>query len=342
MDCEVVRALLTHAPFGELLDALDGVPMLTVRLDGAEPRTVTELAERARELPILTVGVGAADRADAERLDLLLTPDPAPARPWVSVPDPELCVRRLHETVRAHPHACTTLAGTLRLTERASAPDGLIIESLAYSTLLAGPEFGAWLAQHPRRPRRAWPDPPVRVTRSPGEVRVTLARPENRNAVSAQLRDALVHALTPLCADAPGARIVVDALGPDFCSGGDLDEFGTAPDPATAHLVRTGHSAGRCVHALAGRVTVRLHGACVGAGIEIPAFAGNVLAGAGTRIRLPEIGMGLIPGAGGTTSIPRRIGRHRTAYLALSADPISADTALRWGLVDDIDPTLDT
>jgi enoyl-CoA hydratase/carnithine racemase len=53
-------------------------------------------------------------------------------------------------------------------------------------------------------------------------------------------------------------------------------------------------------------------------------------------IRLPEIAMGLIPGAGGTVSITRRIGRWRTAYLALSGLPIGAPAPLDWGLVDEI------
>ncbi|MFF3145493.1 enoyl-CoA hydratase/isomerase family protein, partial [Streptomyces sp. NPDC057927] len=84
------------------------------------------------------------------------------------------------------------------------------------------------------------------------------------------------------------------------------------------------------------RVTAHLHGACVGAGIELAAFAGRVLAAPGTVIRLPEVGMGLIPGAGGTASLPVRIGRERTAYLALSGDTLSAAQALGWGLVDEI------
>ena len=53
---------------------------------------------------------------------------------------------------------------------------------------------------------------------------------------------------------------------------------------------------------------------------------------------LPEVGMGLVPGAGGTVSIPRRIGPHRAAYLALSGARLDARTALRWGLVDEIVP----
>jgi enoyl-CoA hydratase/carnithine racemase len=55
-----------------------------------------------------------------------------------------------------------------------------------------------------------------------------------------------------------------------------------------------------------------------------------------TVIGLPEVAMGLIPGAGGTVSLPRRIGRHRTAWLALTGRTIDAPTAREWGLVDEI------
>jgi enoyl-CoA hydratase/carnithine racemase len=82
---------------------------------------------------------------------------------------------------------------------------------------------------------------------------------------------------------------------------------------------------------------VHLHGACVGSGIELPAFAATVLAEPSTVVSLPEVSLGLIPGAGGTVSLPRRIGRHRTARLALTGDRIDAATALEWGLVDAIE-----
>jgi enoyl-CoA hydratase/carnithine racemase len=88
---------------------------------------------------------------------------------------------------------------------------------------------------------------------------------------------------------------------------------------------------------LSRRIVVHLHGACFGSGIELPAFADRVVARPDTRIALPEVRLGLIPGAGGTVSLPRRIGRHRTAYLALSGSTIDAGTAMAWGLVDAID-----
>ena len=55
-----------------------------------------------------------------------------------------------------------------------------------------------------------------------------------------------------------------------------------------------------------------------------------------TRISLPEVRLGLVPGAGGTVSLPRRIGRHLTLRLALGTEPIDVDTALAWGLVDEV------
>ncbi|HRD62678.1 MAG TPA: enoyl-CoA hydratase/isomerase family protein, partial [Nocardioides sp.] len=75
-------------------------------------------------------------------------------------------------------------------------------------------------------------------------------------------------------------------------------------------------------------------GACIGAGIEIPAFAETVVATPDAWFRLPELSMGLVPGAGGTVSIPRRIGRWRTAWLLLTGRDLAAATALEWGLVD--------
>jgi enoyl-CoA hydratase/carnithine racemase len=152
------------------------------------------------------------------------------------------------------------------------------------------------------------------------------------------MRDQLVEALLLACADPTIEQVVLDGAGPSFCSGGDLAEFGTRPDPATAHLVRLSRSPARLLAELAPRLEVRLHGACIGAGIEMAAFAGRVVGRPDTAILLPEVALGLIPGAGGTVSLPRRIGRHRTAELALSTTPMDAATALRWRLIDAIEP----
>ena len=131
-------------------------------------------------------------------------------------------------------------------------------------------------------------------------------------------------------------EIVLSGVGTSFCSGGDLDEFGTLPDPATAHAIRTTRSAARLLARCAERVRVEVHGACVGAGIELPAFAARVSAREDAFALLPEVTMGLVPGAGGTVSLPRRIGRQRTAWLGLSAEKLDAETARDWGLFDEL------
>jgi enoyl-CoA hydratase/carnithine racemase len=150
------------------------------------------------------------------------------------------------------------------------------------------------------------------------------------------MRDALVEGLQLALADAAVEEIILRGAGPSFCSGGDLGEFGTLPDPATAHAIRSTRNAGRLLAACAQRVRAEVHGACVGAGMELPAFAHRVVAEEGSFFQLPELSLGLVPGAGGTVSIPRRIGRQRTAWLALTRRRLDVHTALEWGLVDEI------
>ncbi len=105
-----------------------------------------------------------------------------------------------------------------------------------------------------------------------------------------------------------------------------------------AHLIRTLRSPARLLYGLRDRATARLHGACVGAGIEVPAAAGRVVARPDAFFRLPEVAMGLIPGAGGVATIPRRIGRQRACWMAISGVDVDAATALAWGLVDAVEP----
>ena len=193
----------------------------------------------------------------------------------------------------------------------------------------------AWRASRPPRDRGDT-GARVGVERSGAALHITLTRPEVRNALDTAMRDQLVDALQLAALDDSITEVHLRGEGPAFCAGGDLDEFGSRPDPATAHLVRILQSAGRAIDAVADRVTAHVHGACRGSGVELPAFAGRVVASADATFGLPEVSLGLIPGAGGTVSLPRRIGRHRTALLALTGEPIDAPTACEWGLVDEV------
>jgi hypothetical protein len=321
-----------------------GAPLLDDRGRIVDPLLLVDLDTPLPDGPVqsdrVLVGITTAETLDeghrnlAATLDLTLGPAPlaASGRMFAATGDPEV----LRAAAEANPQAALVLAQVLRTTGDLPVPAALDAESLAYSTLLGGGEFRHWLAQ--RGPRALPPDAanPVLLARTGDVLRITLNRPERRNAYGRQLRDALVDALGIAELDDTVTRIVLDGAGPSFCAGGDLAEFGTTPDLTTAHFVRTRAGGGLPLHRLAARVEARVHGNCVGAGIELPAFAGRVLAHPAATFRLPEIGMGLLPGAGGTVSIPRRIGRWRTLLLALSGEPLDAATALDWGLVDEL------
>jgi enoyl-CoA hydratase/carnithine racemase len=318
--------------------------LLLVDLDeaaGAPAEIVAAAAARIGASDRVVAGTAAGPLApDAagpllEALTLTVARDAGGDRRIVGHENPAAAAAALAASFAACPSAGTVLRQVLAATARLPVREGLRVESFAYSTLLAGPEFRAWLARRtPPRPAAAGHDP-VQVSRDGEILVISLDDPSRRNAYSAAMREGLLDALS-VAADPSIREVRIRGRGPAFCSGGDLAEFGTGPGGSIAHFVRTQRSPGLLVHRLRDRVRADLHGACVGAGIELPAFAGWLSARPDTVIRLPEIAMGLIPGAGGTVSITRRIGRWRTAYLALSGLPVGAPTALDWGLVDEI------
>ncbi|MFI5953240.1 enoyl-CoA hydratase/isomerase family protein [Cryptosporangium sp. NPDC051539] len=270
--------------------------------------------------------------------DVLLTEDPDAPRPYVT-PDDGIAggLAALTAVADAAPIAAASLALLLRGAEGPDVPVGLAAESAAYSALQSGSEFTRWRSRRPAKPADADPQR-VHVERVGDVLRVTLARPRRRNAIDAAMRDALADAFSVAVAD-PDLTVELRGDGPDFCAGGDLDEFGSRPDPALGHLIRLTRSPARLLHSVAARTTAYLHGACLGGGIELPAFAGRVVAAPDASTGLPEVGLGLIPGAGGTVSLPRRIGRQRTAWIGLSGRRVDALLALEWGLVDAVEDT---
>jgi hypothetical protein len=288
------------------------------------PAEVTE--ERLAGLPFVVLGVTHGEF------------DPR----WLSVCDViveegDAALGRIRQNLEDHPITSATLALLLRGQQRLSLSDGLVAESSAYSVLQAGPEFAAWRAAHPVRPDRADDEGPrVRVEREGGTLGLTLTRPSRLNALDARMRDELVEALSLAAADPSVTRVELRGEGRAFCAGGDLDEFGSRSDPASAHLIRLERSVARALAHLDKETVAYIHGATVGSGIELAAFADAVVAAPDTQIALPEIGLGLVPGAGGTVSLPSRTGRLRTAWLAFSGATIDAGRALEWGLVDEV------
>ncbi len=238
--------------------------------------------------------------------------------------------------IRRNPQASLALVQLLRHNAQLDVHEGLIAESLVYSTLQSGDEFARWCAGRSARPVAVPAHPVLRVVREGATLELTLDRPERHNAFGVALRDALIEALQLATWDESIATVVLRGAGRSFCSGGDLDEFGSLPDPATAHAIRSTRHPARWLAGVAERVRAEVHGACIGAGVELPAFASRVVARSDAFFQLPEVAMGLVPGAGGSVSLPRRIGRQRTAWLAITGARIDVSTAFAWGLVDEL------
>lgn len=276
-------------------------------------------------------------RLQLEAVTLTLTDQETTDPLVVPVTNVDDAVETLRDAVTRAPRAALACAQLLRQTERLDTSAGLAAEAAVYSMLLGGPEFARWLTKRgePRPP--VTPDHPlVLIERAGDRLSIVLNHPGRRNALSAALREELLDALLVADADPTIDEVRMTGVGPAFCSGGDLDEFGTATDLTAAYLVRLARAPWRIIDRIADRVTVCVHGACIGAGIEMAAFAGRVTAAPDAFFALPEVGMGLVPGAGGTVSVPRRIGRQRAAWLMLTGQRIDAPTALRWGLVDQL------
>jgi enoyl-CoA hydratase/carnithine racemase len=269
-----------------------------------------------------------------------LTEQPCADRRVISVDSVTDTLAELKQRCARWPHASSVCDDVLRAVQ----PDGpalagVLTESLAYSTLQAGPEFARWLTERGpvRMPEFA---DPVQVQRHGDVLRIRFNRPQRHNAFSTDARAALLEALAVAQLDPSVTGIVLTGNGPSFCSGGDLAEFGTFADPASAHLARTRHSPALAIDALTARLgrscRAEVHGRVMGSGLEMAAFCGWIEAHEDSVFGLPELSLGLIPGAGGTVSVTCRIGRWRTAYLVLTGRTLDAATALAWGLVDAI------
>ncbi len=270
--------------------------------------------------PCPVIGIGRPGTG-CERLDAI-------------VPD-EAAALRLARRVRAAPRAAAIAAQVLRATEGMPIDHALTVESLAFAALQGSGAFSAWLAGRPPSPP-AEAGPRLTIARDGATLAIRLARAGRRNAIDAAMRDALCEAFALAALDPEITRVVLDAAGRCFSVGGDLAEFGTTRDPAEAHRIRRLTLPARALLPSAAVCEVLVQGACIGAGVELAAFAGHVAATPDAWFQLPELAMGLIPGAGGCVSIPRRIGRQRTALMLLTGRRIDAATALRWGLVDAI------
>jgi Enoyl-CoA hydratase/isomerase len=311
---------------------------VTLRIvDVSEP--VSDIDGAPFAVPVVAVGpLTDASEFWLQHATFTLTENDTDDRRAVTVPSIDSAIAELTARVEHWPLAAAVCDDVLRSVDPAGPTlAGVVTESLAYSTLQGGPEFARWLAE--RGPAHL-PDiaDPVQAHRDGNTLRIAFNRPQRHNAFSTDARAALLEALTVAQLDPSVDEVVLTGSGPSFCSGGDLDEFGTLADPASAHLARTRYSPALVLDELTARLgqacRAEVHGQVLGSGLEMAAFCGWVVARPDAVFGLPELSLGLIPGAGGTVSVTRRIGRWRTAYLVLSGQTINPAIARVWGLVD--------
>jgi enoyl-CoA hydratase/carnithine racemase len=311
-------ALFAAHPGPEIFGPQSRFPLLVVDLNGADPA----LGENLRTLPCPVIGIGQGPLATA--CDVVL-------------PGTEE-LPTIVAAVDHAPIAAMVLVQHLRASENLESSQALTAESMAYATVQRGPEFQRWKANAASTSPNTETGPPLIMERQGGTLRLILNRPANLNAIDVELRDALCDGFNLAAIDSGIERIELRGAGRCFSIGGDVCEFGLVGDPATAHWIRSIRLPARHVIPVADKLNVRIDGAAIGAGIEIAAFAARIVAAPTAWFQLPELKYGLIPGAGGTVSIPRRIGRQRAAYMMLSMRRIHAALALRWGLIDAIEP----
>lgn len=164
---------------------------------------------------------------------------------------------------------------------------------------------------------------------------VTLNRPHALNAYNLKMRDELYQVLGAI-KDDPEVKVAIfrGAGERAFCAGADLSEFLTAPSPIVARQVRWERDVWGLFLSIAKPLIASLHGYVLGSGIEIALCCDIRLASEDAQFGLPEPGLGIIPAAGGSQTLPRAIGRAKALEILLSGRWIKAEEAHRLKLVN--------
>ncbi|MBN7776046.1 enoyl-CoA hydratase/isomerase family protein [Nitratireductor aquimarinus] len=167
----------------------------------------------------------------------------------------------------------------------------------------------------------------VKITRDDGIAVLTLDNPPV-NALGHALRAPLFEALQQAKADDAVQAIVITCAGRTFIAGADISEFGKPPkEPSLPDLIAMLESIDK-------PTVAAIHGTALGGGLELALGCHYRVADKSAMIGLPEVNLGLIPGAGGTVRLPRLVGPEAALKMIVSGKPIGMDEAVRLGAVD--------
>jgi 3-hydroxyacyl-CoA dehydrogenase len=166
--------------------------------------------------------------------------------------------------------------------------------------------------------------------RRDGEIAIITADNPPVNALKHEVRAGLAEALRQARDDAAVKGVVIACAGRTFFAGADITEFGKPPQaPGLGEVIAA-------IENMPKPVVAALHGTALGGGFEVALACHFRVAVPGARVGLPEVKLGLLPGAGGTQRLPRLIGPERALSMIVTGDPIGAREALADGVIDEI------
>ncbi|MGG5808594.1 enoyl-CoA hydratase/isomerase family protein [Falsiroseomonas sp. CW058] len=175
---------------------------------------------------------------------------------------------------------------------------------------------------------------PVLMESGGGIARITLNRPEARNALNAAMRDALARAIRAAEADGAVRVLVLRGAGPHgFCAGADIKEFTEVPSPTEFRQSRVHDSWIRPFDEARKPIIASIHGHCLGGGVEIALACDIRIASEDAVFALPETGLGVITGVGGSQRLPRVVGLGHALDMILTGERVPAARAQAMGLV---------
>jgi len=163
-----------------------------------------------------------------------------------------------------------------------------------------------------------------------GHVAVLTVNNPPVNALSSHVRQGLHEGLIQAGSDAAVQAVVIACAGRTFIAGADITEFGKPPTEPSLNAVLD------LIENCPKPVVAAIHGTALGGGLEVTLACHYRVGVKGARFGLPEVKLGLLPGAGGTQRLPRVVGAQKALQMIVSGDPIGADEALKVGLIDEI------
>jgi enoyl-CoA hydratase len=164
---------------------------------------------------------------------------------------------------------------------------------------------------------------------------VTVNRPDKMNALDDGVLDELGAAFSRVRSDeAIGAAVLTGAGPKAFVAGADIAELARMTGPSAVGVSAKGQRVMDSVEGCGKPVVAAVNGYAFGGGLELALACHLRVFAATAKVGLPEVGLGLIPGYGGTQRLPRIVGRGRALEMILTGDPVDAETALRFGLAN--------